>query len=393
MNITFIGKYPPIVGGESTKLYWLAKNLGKRGHNCNIVSDCQERDNKANLSLEDLAYLQPENVRLFSTSETSTWESEREFRTERLTDLAIRTIEYEDSDLIIGWYLIPYCVSASLASKYTHLPFVLQHAGSDIKRLFGSPNLKCLLMNQLSSADGIMAYPSYYSLFKQLNENVFLHNPKIDMKEFSKCPNFTKPEEIREKKLITYLGKFSETKGIFDLLKAYEKIGESEEFALVYIGSGAKKRELEELMKTKGFKNVYIYPPIPPWKVPGLLRASNIFFVGERDFYVQKHFSRKPMEALACRTPLLISSEVKNKGIYRNLIDGVHCLEINPKRTEELSKKIKFLLDNDNLSQKISENGYEFAKKANDNFEEYIRDVETFLMNTAQIKKNAKNRN
>lgn len=387
MNITFIGKYPPIVGGESTKLYWLAKNLGERGHKCNIVSDCQERNDKADLSLEDLTYLQQKNIQLFSTSKTSLWESEREFKTERLTDLAIKTIGHEGSDVIVGWYLIPYGVSASLASKYSEVPFVLQHAGSDMKRLFGSSNLKCFLMNQFSSANGIMAYPSYYSALNQLNENVFFHNPKIDINGFNKCPNFKKSEEIQGKKLISYLGKFSEAKGIFDLLKAYEDLGESEEFALVYVGCGAKRGELEKLIKTKRFKNVYIYPQIPTWRVPGLLRASNVFFVGERDFYVQKHFSRKAMEAMACKSPLLISSEVKNKGIYRNLIDGVHCLEINPKDTKNLSEKIKSLIDNNNLSQRISENGYEFAKKANGDFNTYIENMETFLMNRSLVKK------
>ncbi len=385
MNITFIGKYPPISGGEATKLYWLAKNLGERGHKCTIVSDCQERTDKSHLSLEDLTYLQPKNIQLFSTVKTDIWESEKSFKMERISDLAIRTIGNEDSDIIVGWYLIPYGVSASLASKYSKKPFVLQHAGSDMKRLFSSSNLKSLLMNQFSSANGIMSYPSYYSSFKSLNNNVFLHNPKVDMSGFDRCPDFEKPSELEGKRLITFLGKISESKGAFDLLKAYDLMGESEEFALIYLGGGKKTKELKKSIQNRKLKNVYVYPSIPPWRVPGILRKSDVFFVGERDFYIQRHFSRKAMEAMSCKSPLLISSEVKNKGIYKNLIDRIHCIEVDPLNTRDLSDKLKLVLDNINLSSKISENGYEFARKVNEGFNDYISDVEIFLRKCSRM--------
>jgi glycosyltransferase involved in cell wall biosynthesis len=252
-----------------------------------------------------------------------------------------------------------------------------------MKRLFGSQNLKSLLINQFLFANGIMAYPSYYNSLKSLNNNVFLHNPKLDLKGFENCPDFEKPEEIKRKKLITFLGKISETKGAFDLLKAYEQIGESKEFSLIYVGEGKKKEELKCLIKDKKLKNVHVYSSIPPWRVPGLLRSSNVFFVGERNFYVERHFSRKPMEALACRAPLIISSEMKEKGIYRNLINGVHCIDVNPLNTDNLADKLTLILDNDSISSKLSQEGYEFAQRCNENFNDYINGVENFLRNTA----------
>ncbi len=379
MKIAFIGKYPPTIGGESTKLYWLAKALGERGNECMIISDCQEREDKSPLSLEDLVYLQPKNVKLFSTSKITIEWYEESFKTERLADLSIRATYHENPDVIVGWYLVPYGIASFLASKFTNKPLILQHAGSDMKRFFGSSNLKSLLINQFASAKGIMAYPSYYFSLRFLNENVFLHNPKINVSEIENSQNFNLPEELIGKKLITFLGKISRAKGAFDLLRAYEILGESKEFALVYVGNGMQKKELEVLVREKGFKNVFIYPPLPPWRVPGFLRKSSVFFVGERNFYVSRHFSRKPMEALLCKSPLLISSEMKQKGIYKNLISGIHCIEINPYDIIDVSKKLKILLDNPFLAKEISENGYEFAKRANEGFEDYIEEVENFL--------------
>ena len=111
-----------------------------------------------------------------------------------------------------------------------------------------------------------------------------------------------------------------------------------------------------------------------------------MFIVGERDFYVQNHFSRKAMESLICKTPLIISSEMKNKGIYNKLIDGEHCLEINPKDKKDLAEKLKSVIDNDKLAEKLSLNGYEFALSHNSDFSEYIGGVENFLKKTANIK-------
>lgn len=379
MKLTFIGKYPPISGGESTKLYWLVKNLGERGHECSIVSDCQERKDKSTLILGDLDYLQPKNVNLFSTSAVELEDSEQQFKTERLADLAIRTIGKNDSDLIIGWYLLPYGSATSIASQYTGKEFVLQHAGSDMKKFFQSKNLKTILLNQFKFSKGIMSYPSYYPAFSHGNEHVFMHNPKIDEKGFYECPEFDKPNNLKNKKLITFLGKISESKGAFDLLNAYSLMGESDEYALAYFGEGQLKDELEKIITERKLQNVSVYPSIPTWRVPGILRSTDVFFLGEREFYVKNHFSRKGIEAMLCKTSLIISSEMKNKGAYKDLVDGEHCLEVDPKNTKQLAKKLNIILSNETLSENIQRRGYEFASKSNEDFDSYIDDVENYL--------------
>ncbi len=199
--------------------------------------------------------------------------------------------------------------------------------------------------------------------------------------------DFDIPEELEGKKILTFLGKLSRSKGVHDLLNAYEVIGESDEYALMYVGRGKERDALEKKVRENRLRNVSFFPPIPTWRVPGILRASRAFIVGERDFYVQKHFSRKAMEAMACKTPVIISSEVKNKGVYNNLIDGEHCLEINPRDTKAFAEKLKFLIDDDSLADKLSRNGYEFASQVNSDYSQYIKSIETFLKNTINNRK------
>ena len=177
MKISFVGKYPPIMGGESTKLYWLARGLGERGHEIFLVSDCQERVLEGGLSLDDLDHLQPENVKLYSTSNLNVTSTSKDFRTERLANLTIRVVAERDPDLMVGWYLLPYSSAAFLASRMTNKPFVVQHAGSDMKRLFHNKNLKAFFLNMFHSADGIMSYPSYFNLFNQVNSCLLYTSP------------------------------------------------------------------------------------------------------------------------------------------------------------------------------------------------------------------------
>ena len=386
MKLTFIGKYPPIIGGESTKLYWLAKKLGERGHKCSIISDCQERTDKANLILDDLKYLQPTNVDLYSGSVTNIFPEEKQFKTERLANLAIKVVGNRGSDLIIGWYLLPYGTAASIVAKHTGKGYVLQHAGSDMKKFFSSPNLKTLLLNQFNDSIGVMVYPSYFPSFNNKRENVFLHNPKIDKKGFENCPDFEMPKKLEGKKIITFLGKVNEPKGALDLFNAYNQLGESNEYALLYVGNGKIKDRIQQLALENQLKNISFIPPVPTWRVPGILRASNIFFLGERNFYVQTHFSSKGMEAMLCHTPLIISPEMKNKGAYLRIADGEHCVEVDPRDTYQLVGKLKHILNDDNFAEKIANNGYEFACQANQGFDLYIDSVENYLKHVASIK-------
>ena len=87
------------------------------------------------------------------------------------------------------------------------------------------------------------------------------------------------------------------------------------------------------------------------------------------------------MEALACQTPLIVSPEVKRKGMYIPLQHGIHCLEIYPRNTEELVEGIEKLLDDKNYAESMTKRGYEFALEKNQGFREYITGLETFLKN------------
>ena len=304
MKLTFIAKYPPICGGESTKLYWLAKNLGKKGHECQIISDGFGKRESIKIFLEDFKYLKPENIKLFY--------SNPEKNSKGLFRLAKEVIEKEGSDLIVGWYLVPYGNAALEISKNTGKPFIFQNAGSDIKKSSWNLEYKKSLINQINWSQGIMSYPAFVDQFKKFSQNVLKHNPLVDLKGYDDAPDFNMPIECKNKKVILFYGKMVGRKGIFNLLDAYEKMGESEEYVLLCVGSEEQERVRKIVLK-KGLKNILFLENLPPWKIPGMLRNSDILFLGEKSFHIPLHFSRKALEAMVCKTSVIISPEMKNK--------------------------------------------------------------------------------
>ncbi len=63
MKIGIISKYPPIEGGVSSEIYWLAKYLGEKDVDVVVVTDswAVEEDFRENIMYDELDKLQPKN--------------------------------------------------------------------------------------------------------------------------------------------------------------------------------------------------------------------------------------------------------------------------------------------------------------------------------------------
>ena len=74
MKICMLSKYPPIEGGVSSKVYWLAKALGESGHKVHIVSNALEVENEYRevLDTNNPPYYSPKNVSVHNTDPAPT---------------------------------------------------------------------------------------------------------------------------------------------------------------------------------------------------------------------------------------------------------------------------------------------------------------------------------
>lgn len=377
MNLLAFLKYPPTQGGESTKAYWLMKGLSSRGHKIHVVSNCMEteQDYRVKLNGQDLERLQDENIELYSSDSLHTPSFIPQFNpmTDKLVSRGLEITESENIDLILGWYLVPNGLAAAYTSSLTGIPYILQHAGSDMKRLLPDPYLKRVLTKAIENADGILHYAKEKRTFELIGvdeEKMFQHNPAIP-------EDYAEQAEVKIQDYILSLGKITEAKGSVDLLLAYKESAIPEK--LLYVGNGSIRDDMATLASKMKLERVVFADPVPPWRVPSLLRNATATFCGEReDFNVPNHQSRIPLEAIVCGSPLLMSSYVKDKGIYRNLT-GQDTYTFEPGNIKQISQRLIQISGHKHEAIKKAESAKQRITPSLPSFDEYLKEIEGAL--------------
>jgi len=380
MKICLISKYPPIEGGISSNTYWLARGLGKKGHEVHIVTNALEVENeyRENLNLDDPNYC-PKNVFVHSTDPSPTAEANpshipfSKIYCEKLASLAIKTIEEYNIDIIDSWYLLPYCVSGYLAKSFTNVPQVIRHGGSDLQRLYPSPYLKNLLDNVIKSADAIITSdtkknffqsmgipPSRITTIQKVPVDLQVFNPEVKPLDLS--PYVTNQKSILDIPVIGYIGKIThhfETKGLCELLDVCSKI--DKDFLLLFIANGKKLNQFRQLVRDANLEKKTIFLDFfPPWQIPAVLKACTCVMALEKEIspVYEYHTSLIPSEALATGKCVLMSDSLHKKEPYCNLKNEKDLLVLDPSNTAEFRKKLMMLIENPGIAADIGNNGY-----------------------------------
>ena len=386
MRICIISKYPPIEGGVSALVYWLAKALGEREHEVHIVTNAQEVENEYKEQIDDneQEYI-PKNVHLHSTkSDTNPWHIPfSKAYTERISNLAIEVIEEYNIQLIDSYYILPYGIAAFIAKNFTGKPQILRHAGSDVGKLFASTSYQTLFKSIFQRVDKIITIPNLKEMFLSLGVSeskiAFDEKVSVDTKAFK--PEVTPfplsdyiERKIPECPIITYIGKINyywKTKGLYELIEAVKEI--KGDFLLLFVANGKGLPEFQNLIKEKDLEKHSIFLGfVPPWKIPSIIKLSTCVVLPEREFPIQHHTPILPREVMAVGKCLILSKELYSKQCYGDLIDGENVLLIDPKNIKQFRAVIEDIIKHPDSASRIGQNAYNFSKKT-ENFDEYIK--------------------
>lgn len=364
-----ISKFPPIQGGESTKSYWLAKGLSERGHDINIVTNNMsvEPAYRQQLTVEDFDQLQSDKLKIYSSNPLDSPGFIPSFDpyTDKLVSRGLDASK--GADLIFGWYLLPYAVAAGHVSRMTGIPYVTQHAGSDMKRLLPNPNLKSVLEKTLLDADGVMYYPGHKEDFTRVgvkDEDLFEH--KVGYPDaYSK-----NKKKVKLNNYFLFMGKLTVGKGAEHAAAAIDMI-KDKNYKLLFLGNGHLVPQLEK------FDNVVFLNYVAPWRVPQIIANAEATIVAEnKDFDVPKHHSRIPIESILAGTPVILSDYVKARGVYSTLDD---LLVFRQKDESDLAEKMEYVVQNKKQVKESAINIRSQLAKTLIPFEEYIANVERFF--------------
>lgn len=377
-RICFISKYPPIEGGVSSRTYWLLKGLGQKGHKVHIVTNAWEVEDeyRESFSGEDIDMYQPENVVLHNTNPfiDPKYIPYSPPYTEKISSLAIEAVREHDLELIDTWYLLPYAVSGYIARTFVSKPLVVRHAGSDMARLLTSPFLHTLLSEIINTADRIVTYPRMKDTFVDLGvkEECLYYDTgaSVDLNAFNpSVATFDLEREmgrdIDNVPVITFIGKVTASKGVFELTEALRKI--ENDFLLLLVCGGRDMEALRDDVERKGLGEKTLFLGFrPPWQIPSILKASTCVVIPERDFPIQAHTPILPREAMATGRCTILSEEIFGKRRYKELEDGVHTLVVNPKNIEGFSAKLEEVIRRPDDAETVGKEAGKLAAKHED---------------------------
>jgi glycosyltransferase involved in cell wall biosynthesis len=401
MRICALVKYPPIQGGVSAQCFWLMRGLADAGHEVFVVTNAPEIEDayRIQMSEEDRAWLEHApgsggRVRLarlepFSLKYTHIPQS-RLF-VSRLSSVAADVVRRHGCDLLFGYYFEPYAVAAHLASSWTGVPYVVQHAGSDLGRLMNQPDLATAYREITTRADGICTMSTYSFLGLGVRPEALYRAPEFYLPREHFHPGAEpldlaahiaelvrdRPGSIKNHRpfdpalpTIGIYGKLGLAKGSFDLVAALGSLRKQGlRFNFAAMTRGTLLDEYHQALSQHGIDDVtWVLPFIPHWKIPGFIRSCDAVCFLERDFPVRGHAPRIPTEILACGTCLILSGEIAKKQDYAGELSPgeSYLLAPDPRDHASLASALRRVIEAPSQAAEIGRRGAEIVAKGPD---------------------------
>jgi glycosyltransferase involved in cell wall biosynthesis len=153
MRLCLVGKFPPIQGGVSARMYRLAHALARRGHQVHVVTNAMEVEDGYRVSMrpEDYDRLAARHVEGYVRVHQTVSDVRGQWHVPwhnpyatKLAGLAIDVIRNHELECVFSWYLETYGMAGHLAASFTGTPHVMKTAGSDVGRLWHQPGMRLL---------------------------------------------------------------------------------------------------------------------------------------------------------------------------------------------------------------------------------------------------------
>ena len=300
MNILVLNyEYPPIGGGGAAVCKDICELAAKEGHGITVVTmgyralPLQETINGVNIH----------RIKCFRTSQRVCHPWEQLSYCISAYKYITRKLDINSFDFIHCHFIIPTGLLALWLNKKYGIKYIVTAHGSDV---IGHNKSRFTLLYKLVKPGWIkilnrastVTAPSQYLVnkikksYKDLDVTMIPNG--IHIEKYT-----SKPKE----KYILVLSRLQESKGIQDLIEACSHI-DMKEWVVKILGDGPFKKDLEDLVKSKGLENVvFFYGHIDGNKKLDYLSRAGCFFSGSRF----ESFAMSVLEATTCKCNTLVS--------------------------------------------------------------------------------------
>jgi len=212
----------------------------------------------------------------------------------------------------------------------------------------------------INSLTDKIIFPSEYSKKIHLKYGTYAEKAKVihcmlnDFKVIKK-----QSKKKNGKKVILYIGKIEEEKGVKVLMKSAKKLlNNNHRWKLLIIGEGRSFKKINKLMnELKLNEHVAFLGLIPHYNMPNYYRLADIVVIPS---VVPETFSIVLLEANLSRK-ITICSRIG--ALEERVIEGKTGFLVEPNNSDELAKKMLFVLENYEKLKHIEERAYTDAVK------------------------------
>ena len=154
-----------------------------------------------------------------------------------------------------------------------------------------------------------------------------------------------------DKKIILMTGKYIEVKRPLDLLKAYNLLND-ERTALVFLGDGKLRKEMEQYINREDLKNVYLTGFKNQSEISKYYSAADIFVLTSES----ETWGFVVNEAMNFRLPIILSKQV---GCIDDLLhDGQNGFHYECANIVDLKTKLKILINDNHIRNSFGKESY-----------------------------------
>ena len=261
-------------------------------------------------------------------------------------------------DVIHAHWIIPQGFIAIIVGKLLKIPVIATAHGGD------AFSLKTSLLSRLKGLT--LKHCHAWTSNTSATANAFgqsSHIPKpviipmgVDIEHFQ-SGNPDKLLEQENKKIILFVGRLVEKKGVKYLIKAFSKLPlETQNTSVLWIiGDGDERMELEQQAKQLGITNIKFWGQIQNKQLPDYYAAASIFVApsvidSKGDTEGQGVIL---LEAMASKTPIIATTV---GGIPEVITHGKTGVLVPPNDSSELSTAIESILNDNDTANKYIEN-------------------------------------
>lgn len=421
VRICVIGKVPPIQGGVSRRTFWSVQALARAGHRVWAVTNADEALPEVRLAIVQSdrfarrkAYAGGGRYEIVSTQPLASkhvlWANP--FVT-KLAGMATRTIRQHRCRLIYAFYFDPYGLAACLAARWTGVPFVVKHAGSDLGLLVRSPQLRLAYAEMLTAAKYVITEEALVPFFQRLG--VRKRRLHVESRPFFRGPGFSSRgpaldvnrrlrdtlrehawlhpayREFAAKRFdpsvptVLMYGKLLPFRGVLDAVDALVRVRREGKtpFQFVVVGGGYEHFDqlVARLRDTRLGDRTWLVPYLPPWKIPEAIRMATAVCFLEHDQPMEISTPTVPFEVLSCGACLVLSREVAQKATFLKdrLIDGTNFVAADPTNRKQLARTLAAVLGDPQRAREIGRRGERVVRGVHMPLDDYVAHNERFF--------------